>query len=1173
MQTPEPPDQDARDRIASDLGATLFVEAGAGSGKTKALVDRVVALIASGTTELSRIAAITFTEKAGAELRERVRSRLEEQLATGPDGPGAARCRVALEQLDGAALGTLHAFAQRLLTEHPVEAGLPPRVEVLDEVSSSVAFSARWSAFRDRLLADDTLERTVLLLLAGGGKTSALQALAEAFEKNWDLVQEHVPASSPEPPDVLELLRPATAALRALCRQPCDQPDDRLRLRLDEVAAWIDGLDALTDDVDVLEALAAKPPSFKVSRMGKPGAWPCDIGQLRERLADAGPAVLNVRAAVTEACAQRLGSVIRDFTLASAADRQRQGRLEFHDLLVLARSLLSDPVHGATVRRSLQERYDHLLLDEFQDTDPIQIELAVRIAAAHPGEAATGTESWDDVALAPGRLFVVGDPKQSIYRFRRADIKTFLRARRRFEATGGSVVALEANFRTGEPIIDWLNHTFATLMALPPEGDADPAEIQDSQPAYRPLVATREAAPVGPPLAILGREPQDAERADDLRRAEAADVAATVTRAVDEGWAVQEDDGTWRPARLGDIAILVPARTSLPFLEDALTTAGVAFRAETSSLVYASRAVRDLLMVLRAIDDPTNHLHVVAALRTPLLACGDDDLFVYRRGRGGRWNYLAPPPETVPEDDPVRMGLAFLRALHDERHWLSPSELLGRIATERRALELGFAEGRPRDVWRRLRFVIDQARAWSEATGGNLRQYLQWVTAQTAEGARVAESILPESDDDAVRILTIHGAKGLEFPIAIISGMSTKPQHRFAPAEVVFRPDGTVGYSLGAKVRTTEFVEWMPVDEQMALDERIRLLYVACTRARDHLVVSLHRRRRASEPQLRLHTNGELLLRGMGGPEGASDLPDGAGAEGVLLLAPIPAPSPPKPFVQWAAERDAALRAAARPTTVAASALTDEGDPDRGGEPGAAGSDRAVDAVDAADAPGGVGPESTAELDDAADVAGQVAAETEAGLQKRPRDLDLPPWLKGRYGTAVGRAVHGVLQTIDLANGAGLPEALATQCEAEAIGDRLDEVRSLVQHALDSPSVQAAAAAPHWREVYACTPQEGRLLEGYIDLLYRSADGLVVLDYKTAATSDPNELDRRTAGYRLQGASYALTVGAATGEPVTRVVFLFLTPGGPVERDLPNLDGAVAEVRRLIAAGAELVTA
>ncbi len=197
--------------------------------------------------------------------------------------------------------------------------------------------------------------------------------------------------------------------------------------------------------------------------------------------------------------------------------------------------------------------------------------------------------------------------------------------------------------------------------------------------------------------------------------------------------------------------------------------------------------------------------------------------------------------------------------------------------------------------------------------------------------------------------------------------------------------------------------------------------------------------------------------------------------------------------------------------------------------------------------------------------------EPDPGLQKRPRDIDLPPWLKGRYGTSVGRAVHGVLQTIDLATGAGLDEAVAAQCEAEAVPGRADDVRRLVLAALDSPSVREAAASPHWREVYACTPIDGRLLEGYVDLLYRGPEGLVVVDHKTAATSDPDELDRRVEGYRIQGASYALTVSATTAEPVARVTFLFLTPDGAVERNLSDLDASVTQVRQLVSAGQEVV--
>jgi len=682
-----------------------------------------------------------------------------------------------------------------------------------------------------------------------------------------------------------------------------------------------------------------------------------------------------------------------------------------------------------------------------------------------------------------------------------------------------------------------------------------------SQPAYAPLDAQRGDPASGPPVAVVGVTVHPPKtKADVLRSAEAHDVAHAITVAMAERWPVRSGDDGWRDPNLGDITILVPARTSLPFLEESLGEAGIPFRAESSSLVYASRAVRDLLMVLRAADDPTDHLRIVSALRTPLLGCGDDDLFRHKVEAKGVWSYNTPvPPDAT--TGPVTAGLAFLREIHEARHWRSPAELLDRIARDRRALELGFAEGRPRDVWRRLRFVIDQARAWSEATGDSLRAYLRWVDQQTVEGARVTESVLPETDDDAVRIMTIHAAKGLEFPITIVSGLSTGAQVRTNPVDVYFpRGGGEVGYKLGKDVVTEEFEAWKPVDEQMSYDERIRLLYVACTRACDHLVVSLHRKARGQGGKASSRTNAELLLAGMG-DSGLAPLREVSGTAAPLSGDTTVAPSAPPPFSAWEAARDAALATAGRRGAVAATALTEEGAPDWGAEPDPMGELAPPSLCDDGD-PGPVEPPAE----------GEGEGEGDPGLRKRPRDLDLPPWLKGRYGTAVGRAVHGVLQTIDLASGAGLGEAVAAQCQAEAVPERAPEVRRLVEAALGSPSVQAAAASPHWREVYACTPIGDRLLEGYVDLLYRGPEGLVVVDHKTSASSDPADLDRRVAGYRLQGAAYAVAVGKATGEPVGRVVFLFLTPDGAIERALDDLAAAMADVERLVREGQEVLT-
>ena len=351
-----------------------------------------------------------------------------------------------------------------------------------------------------------------------------------------------------------------------------------------------------------------------------------------------------MRASAVDAALRQLATRIAEATAEAAQARRAEGKLEFHDLLVLARDLLTGAGHGAAVRDALHQQYRRLLLDEFQDTDPIQIELAVRIAAGRAGGAA----DWADVPVPPGRLFLVGDPKQSIYRFRRADIATYLRAQQRI----GDPVILAANFRTTEPVLAWINHVFGQLIS---------AE-DGSQPAYIPLQACRAGRRrAGPAVVVLGAGIHPGKpSAAELRAREAADVARAVHAAIAERWQVADQrhpaggptGPCWRDVRLNDIAVLVPARTILPYLENALDAAGIAYRAEASSLVYRTREVRDLLMAARAADDPSDALALVTALRSPLFGCGDDDLWTWHHA-GGRWNILAPVPEHIPAGHPV----------------------------------------------------------------------------------------------------------------------------------------------------------------------------------------------------------------------------------------------------------------------------------------------------------------------------------------------------------------------------------------------------------------------------------------------------------------------------------------------------------------------------------------
>jgi ATP-dependent exoDNAse (exonuclease V) beta subunit len=1114
-------DATARRQITERLDRTLFVEAGAGSGKTRSLIDRVVATVLAeeSAVPLRRIAAVTFTEKAGAELRDRLRVAFEAELATAhPDSEQARRAADALDDLDAAAIGTLHSFAQRILGEHPVEAGLPPLIEVFDEVASGVAFDDRWVALRAELLDDASIAPALLLAMAGGMRLNDLRSMARAFTDDWDLIEPRVlatPVDELPPLDVTAFIEEAHR-LAALSDQ-CTDDDDKFLADLAALDEWADRLATAPDDPARFSVLT-EGTELKF-RYGRRGNWTaCGLDQLKDDCRQLVDRVAALRTRVLDIALRRLAHRIGEATLAAAQARREEGRLEFHDLLVLARDLLRHPVHGAGVRAALQQRYRRLLLDEFQDTDPIQIELAARIA----GGADADPDDWREVAVPDGSLFVVGDPKQSIYRFRRADIATYLEAQQQI----GDPVLLETNFRTTAPVLGWINHVFGRLIIATP----------GSQPAYHPLAEHRPAAPSGPPVVLLGVDPHiDQPSADEVRTREAADVVASVRTALAEGWQVAEErrllDGRaeqrWRDVTLADIAVLVPARTSLPHLENALDEAGIPYRAEASSLVYRTREVRDLLMAARAVDDPSDALALVSALRSPLFGCGDDDLWTWYES-GGRWNILAPVPDTVPADHPVGVAVTYLRGLHNDRAWLAPSEVLARLVDDRRMLEVAADGPRARDAWRRLRFVVDQARAWSEAAHGGLRGYLTWAQRQGDEAARVAEAVLPETDTDTLRIMTIHAAKGLEFPVAIVSGMSSQPGGNRSGVEVLWPRDGGCEFKLRKQLQTGDFDVAKPIDEQMDYHERLRLLYVACTRARDHLVVSLHRRTRARPPDNdRNLTNAEVLAAACADAPGQirlGPLPEEPVAD--LGVRPRPAVQPPPPYEEWLADMTRVRQRSARPAAVSASQL--EGSPDSA-QPTAAATDRLGEPVD-------------------------------AGLAKDARDLELPPWNKGRYGTAVGRAVHGVLQTVDLATGRGLDDAVAAQVLAEGVAQHADVIAALVRAALGSPTVQRAVARPYWRETYVGIVVGERVLEGFIDLVYRDDDGLVIVDYKTD-TVPVAALDQRVAFYRPQLGAYAAALEAATGERVARCVLLFLSPTGAVERTVDDIDTTIAQVR------------
>lgn len=1094
----------------------MHVSAGAGSGKTTQLVKRVVELVRRGT-RIDDLVVITFTTAAAGTLRTRLRAAFVAASAEDPHAGFAA----ALEQLESATICTLHAFAQRILGEFPVEAGLPPGFEVISETHASIDFDAWWNDTLDALLTDPVTARAVEVLDALEVAPRNYREVAAEIHAAYDRF-----ASPPPVPTVPRLdVDPLLDALDIAAGHAvdCTNQEKPTFHELGLLREFAVQLRAVGNDESARFELLIDPPKFPAKPIAK-GLFP-DSDAVKTAIADAKAAYADVIVGVADPAVGAIVAWLASRALDDAAARRARGRLQFHDLLVGARDLVRD---HPEVRHALHGRWRMLLLDEFQDTDPLQIDLAARLAALDPAAAPT---SWMDVTLAGGRLFTVGDPKQSIYRFRRADVRLFHEVTHHLP---GESPLLSANFRTRPAILTWINAVVGPLFGDDPDG---------YQAAYGALAPMRTDDPaVDHPVRLIGGEHPKGVKSAAVRRTEAADIVDAVRTCIAEAWPVADDvTGDSRPARLADIAILLPTRAPLPELERAFDDAGIPLRVESQSLVFGTDDVRDLLAVLSAVADPSDQSAIVAALRTPLFACSDDDLARWVEA-GGRWRYRVGATPRVGAPASVTAALAALADLHEAGRWRSVDEVLEAVITTRGAFELALARPRPREHWRRVRFLLDKAREFADEGLGGLRAFSRWVGEQIDLETRALEAVVADPDDDAVRILTVHGAKGEEYPVVIVAGLGAGTPG--VPPTVMYDDDGAPAARVTAHssselpaIASRAFAGAADRDKRANHAERIRLLYVAVTRARDHLVVSTHRTGHGGASTLA----GKVAANAHDHAELWAPLPPSEIPPDVTITVAADA-SPPRTDAEIAAVR-ARLVAAPRHTVRTTSAT-------------AIAKDR-HDGSDTTGASGGIPPASDPDAP-VLDPASVLASE-----DSDPADGAGPTWRRGRAGTAIGRAVHAVMQTVDLATGEDLEAMARTQAAAEGVPGLADTVVRAASTLRLAPSVQGALVHPVRREVPVAAEIDGTFVQGFIDLLVEEPDGLVVIDYKTDRAPADVDIDTAVTRYAPQAATYALLLEHVTGRPVVRTVFVFARGRTPVERVIEGeaLRTAVERVR------------
>jgi ATP-dependent helicase/nuclease subunit A len=1088
--TSQPPDRAQREQILRELDRNLLVEAAAGTGKTTCLVGRLLANLRTGRCTPRTLAAVTFTRKAAAELRSRFQGELEAVLREG-ELSMAERDRLseALAQIDLCFIGTIHAFCGRLLRERPVEAGVDLGFEELEEDGDQRLRHEAWRLHAAALVASDP-DGLLPALEALDLHLSDLEPAFVAFAEYPDVEAWPVPGPEhalPDPaPAVRELRRYLAHMSKLEPRLPAEAPDRdnlvRAYRRLPRVASHFDDL---ADPRQLMQLLE----EFRSGAYVNIGAWLETKGFQKDEIWAERTSWETFRAQhvlpqLRAWYEHRYAVVMRALEGARRTyDRLRaeRGLLNFGDLLLRAAALLRE---HPEVRRYFARRFTHLLVDEFQDTDPIQAEVMLLLTACDPEE-----RDWQRCLPRPGSLFVVGDPKQSIYRFRRADIVTYGIVKRILEREGPAV-RLSASFRGTRRLVDWVNATFAP--GFP--------EATDASPEYVPLLHGARAAAPGaePDLAgalALPVEQERSYRKEDAAPDDADRVARTIRDLLDHGATVLDPrTNEVRPLGPGDFMVIAARRANLSLLARKLRDYGVPHQVTGGTGLNEVSELELLQVCLGAALQPENPVALVAALRSEAFGVSDAALYAFKTA-GGRFAYRAPVPEGLDADAAAAIGEAFAR-LREHARWLDTLPALAAI--ERIVADLGL-------------MVLAASREGGELEAGGLGKALEMLRAAERATTSASElldllaalvskeekldgiSALPERPD-VVQVLNLHRAKGLEATVVFLADPTGASRH---PVRVhIDRSGGHVhGYmavfrSYGRSsllVAQPEGWEQHAAVEQRFLEaEELRLRYVAATRARSAVAVSQRPVYNSYNPWLFFEGKLEGELPDPG-DQAAPAVPGLALDEATVSAA-----------TAGIVERVAAARRptyqvfAAKPLALAGGASSEE------------------PLVVASAGEGSDGEEHGPEWGAVIHLLLQTALEqpaaaleplAEAALAEHELDPELAP--------AAVEVVRAVL-------------ASPLWARARAARRRLAEVPFQVPH---------KAPGPDGSELPG-------VLRGVIDLLFEEPDGWVLVDYKTDQVSGPALL-AAAARYAAQVRLYAAAWEQCTGKPVKEAGLFF----------------------------------
>jgi ATP-dependent exoDNAse (exonuclease V) beta subunit len=1210
-------DQSDRDQIATALDDNLIVEAAAGTGKTTELVRRIVRVIQTGRAEVTGIVAVTFTEKSAGELKLRLREALEE--ARGGSASGSEereRLDRALGRLEEAQVSTIHGFCADLLRERPVEARIDPLFTVLTEAQAMRMYDEGFHHWLESQLADPSegVKRTLRrpTFSGFGPQADSSHGPADRLRRaGWELIQwRDFDGDWQRPPfdrssgidEMVRLLNSFTALL-----EPPGAAHDVLYAdswAARKLAEEIRRTESVAPrDYDRLEAgliELSHNRNFRDARKGSGREYRGsvrreDVWQARENLQSA------VSAFETHAnadLAAALRGELRGCVGAYEAAKAKAGALDFLDLLLKTRDLIRN---NSEVRASFQQRFKRIFVDEFQDTDPLQAEILLLLAADDPA-----TTNWRETRPVPGKLFLVGDPKQSIYRFRRADVGIYRSVYEMLQAAGAKRVTLRTSFRARPNLQRAINAAFAPVMTGDGEG---------FQAAYVPLEPFRTESEQPSVVVLPVPEPYGYRRVSNaaIEKSLPDTVGAFIDWVINEsGWKVAERPAANRASSTNKIPLDPPflqgeVRKNSVTESSLAPTAALGFRpSETEHLVpiqarhicllfrrfvsyqedmtrpyveaLEARGIAHLLVggrsfhnraeietlraALAAIEWPEDELSVFATLRGFLFAIGDEELLEYRH-RIGRFHPFRIPTEFSANLSPIVEALKLLQALHRARNRVPVATTIASLLESTRA-HVGFVlEHGGEQVLANVAQVTELARRYEAEGGISFRGFIDELREQ-AESGEAGEAPILEEGSDGVRLMTVHKAKGLEFPIVILADMTAKL--RASVASRTIDSDRRVCAIRLAGCAPVDLLQHE--DEELRRDEAegARVAYVAATRARDLLVVPAvgdeeregwieplnravyppkeTRRQQVQAPGCVEFKSKDSVLVRPGGSAGTSTVCPGLHVCRPAYFGPLLYPAPrgggekrgggPEFSVVWWDPRELKLGAEAplgirRPELIVKDVAPDIV------ESGLAAYERWRERRQQALA---AGSHSTVAIRTVT----QMAKTAGDGLS----DLTLPPVeivqllraAKRPSGARFGALVHAVLASVPLDGDRSVIQRLATihgrvlGAAAEEIYSASETVHTALAHPLLDQARDAAQQGRCRREVpIAWRDNNGLLVEGAVDLAFEQADGWTVIDFKTDEEFRGNE-----PAYRRQVGIYAAAIQAANGARVSALL-------------------------------------